>query len=93
MKYVLLGQLGPDWVTRQAERTKSARAELEKLGITLESVYYTQGAFDFVDVIEAPNAEAVLAFSLWYTKQGFGRIHTMPAFDEAVLEKAAKRVG
>ena len=77
-------------MTRQAERTKTARAELEKLGITLESVYYTQGAFD---VVEAPNVEAILAFSLWYTKQGFGRISTMPAFDEATLESAAKRIG
>lgn len=80
-------------MTRQAERTKTARAELEKLGITLESVYYTQGAFDFVDVAEAPNAEAILAFSLWYMKQGFGRISTMPAFDEATLESVAKRIG
>ena len=83
-------------MTRQAERTKTARAELEKLGITLESVYYTQGAFDFVDfvdVAEAPNAEAILVFSLWYMKQGFGRISTMPAFDEATLESVAKRIG
>lgn len=91
MKYVLLGTLGGSWAGKQTQRTTHARDKLKELGIKLESILYTQGPYDFVDVIEAPDAEAALAFSVWYARQGFGRITTMPAFDDATMKKAAKR--
>lgn len=91
MKYVMLGTLGPEWVTRQSERTDKARAKLDELGIELETLYYTQGPFDFIDIVDAPDAEAVLAFSIWYSSQGLGRIVTMPAFSESELAAAVKR--
>lgn len=88
MRYVLLGTLSAPWLAKQSERYATAKAKLEALGIKLVSVNYTQGEYDFVDVIDAPDPEAVLAFSVWYAKQGFGRIRSMPAFDGAALEKA-----
>ena len=91
MRYVLLGSLNADWASRQTQRTKGAKAMLKKLKIKLESVNYTQGAYDFVDTVDAPNAEAMLAFSIWYAKKGYGRITSMPAFDEKALEAAIKR--
>ena len=91
MRYVLLGSLSADWATRQVQRTKGAKAMLKKLKIKLESVNYTQGAYDFVDIVEAPNAEAMLAFSVWYAKKGYGRVTSMPAFGEKALEAAVKR--
>ena len=91
MRYVLLGSLSADWASRQTQRTKGAKAMLKKLKIKLESVNYTQGAYDFVDTVDAPNAEAMLAFSIWYAKKGYGRIISMPAFDEKALEAAIKR--
>lgn len=88
MKYVLLGTLSPEWAERHAERTEAARARLAALGIRIESVYYTQGEVDFVDVVDAPSPEALLAFSIWYVKQGYGRFHSLPAFDDAAMQKA-----
>lgn len=88
MKYVLLGTLSPDWAERHDERTDQAKAKLRELGITLEAVYYTQGDVDFVDVVEAPSPEAMLAFSIWYVKQGFGRFRSLPAFDDAAMRAA-----
>lgn len=90
MKYVLLGTLSPEWASKQSERFDKAKAKLEKLGIKLESVHYTQGTYDFVDVVEAPNPEAMLSFSIWYVTQGLGRIHSMPAFDPQGFEAAGK---
>ncbi len=89
MKYVLLGNLAADWATKHAERTKAAKAKLKELGIKLVSVQYTQGYYDFVDVVDAPSPEAVLTFSVWYAHQGYGRVQSMPAFDDAALKKAA----
>lgn len=90
MKYVLLGTLGPEWASRQSDRVKKAKAKLDKLGIKLESVHYTQGKYDFVDVVDAPNPEAMLSFSIWYVSQGLGRIQSLPAFDAQGFEAAVK---
>jgi uncharacterized protein with GYD domain len=90
MRYILLGTLSAEWAIKQTERTAKARGKLEKLGIKLESIYYTQGQFDFVDVVDAPNAEALLSFSVWYAAQGMGRIQSMPAFAADKFEAAVK---
>ncbi len=60
MKYVLLGTLSTDWAAKHGQRVESATAKLKELGITLEAVYYTQGQYDFVDVVDAPEPEALL---------------------------------
>ena len=88
MKYVLLGTLGPEWAGQHAVRTDRAKAKLNELNIKLEAVYYTQGEVDFVDIVEAPSADAMLAFSVWYVKQGFGRFRSLPAFDDAAMRAA-----
>ena len=90
MKYVLLGNLNAEWASKQADRIGKAKAKLDRLGIKIESIHYTQGYYDFVDVVDAPNPEAVLAFSVWYSTQGLGRIQSMPAFDAKSFETAIK---
>jgi uncharacterized protein with GYD domain len=90
MKYILLGTLSTEWVVRHDERTREARSKLQALGITLDAVYYTQGPYDFVDVIDAPSGEAALRFSVWYASQGYGRIQTLPAYDASVMEEAVR---
>jgi uncharacterized protein with GYD domain len=93
MKYVMLGVLGKDSLQKQKNRTTTARTKLKGLGMKLESVFYTQGPFDFVDVVDAPSAEAMLAFSVWYSEQGYGKILSLPAFDERTFVKALTRGG
>ena len=36
MKYVLLGNLSPEWASKQSERPGKAKAKLDKLGIKIE---------------------------------------------------------
>lgn len=90
MKYVLLGNLSPEWANRQSDRISKAKGKLDKLGVKIESIHYTQGYCDFVDIVDAPNPEALLAFSVWYSTQGLGRIQSMPAFDPKQFEAAIK---
>ena len=80
MKYILLGKLNTDWISKK-KRVDKAKEKLNQLGIAIEKIYYTQGTFDFVDVASCDDPEAVMAFSVWYAAQGFGSITTMPAFD------------
>jgi uncharacterized protein with GYD domain len=72
MKYVLLGNLSPEYASKQSERVKKAKAKLDKLGIKIESIHYTQGYYDFVDIVDAPNPEAMLAFSVWLLQPASG---------------------
>jgi len=88
MKYVLLGNLSSEWAARQEERLGSAKEKLEQLGIKLEAVFYTQGRYDFVDIVDTPSPEALMTFAIWYSTRGFGRIQSMPAFDADTLAQA-----
>jgi len=90
MKYVLIGTLAPEWIDRQGERVEACRAKGKELGISFDTIYYTQGLYDFVDIVEASDAYVMLGFSLWYAKMGYGRIMTLPAFDEEAMVRAAE---
>ncbi len=91
MRYVLLGQLSADWAGKHAERLREARAKAKELGLRVVSIHYTQGQFDFVDIVEASSAEAMLAFSVWYADKGFGRIESLPAFENRDFKAAVTR--
>ena len=91
MKYIFLGTIGANWLSKQGERYMKASAKLKQLGIKLESVHYTQGQYDFVDVVDAPGPEAILAFTIWYSNKGFGRIQTLPAFGDHAMRKAISK--
>ncbi len=92
MNYVLLGTLSTEWAAQHGQRIESATAKLKELGITLEAVYYTQGQYDFVEVVDTPEPEDLLTFSLWYVTQGFGHIQSMPAFDPDTRARATAKV-
>ena len=91
MKYVMLGVLDGASAGKHADRVKQAEGKLKELGIKLESIHYTQGQFDFVDVVDAPDPEAMLSFSVWYATHGFGRIQSLPAFPPRVFEAAVRK--
>ena len=91
MKYVLLGSISPSWIGKQAERLKKSNEKLKELGIKQKSVLYTQGQYDFVDIISAPGPESVLTFSIWYANKGFGRIQTLPAFGDKEIRNIIKK--
>jgi uncharacterized protein with GYD domain len=90
MKYVLLGNLSPEWASKQSDRIGKAKKKLDQLGIKIESIHYTQGYYDFIDIVDAPEPGAVLAFSVWYATHGLGRIQSMPAFEAKEFEAAIK---
>ncbi len=87
MRYVILGKINPEWLNR-SERFSKSKDKLQALGVKLESVHYTQGAFDFVDIISTDNPQAALAFSIWYGTQGYGSVTTMPAYTPEEFSQA-----
>ena len=91
MKYILLGSIDSKWLNKQSDRYTKSSKKLQQLGIKLENVYYTQGQYDFVEIIDAPGPETVLGFTIWYSKKGFGVIQTLPAFGDREIRNIIKK--
>lgn len=87
MKYVVLGHIGRRWGDDPEGRMNAVHQKLSELSITLETVYYTQGDFDFMEVVDA-SPQALLAFSLWYSRNEYGTLVSMPAFSMEEVSKA-----
>ncbi|MCY4497908.1 MAG: hypothetical protein OXC14_11535 [Rhodospirillaceae bacterium] len=78
-------------MAHQARRTTEAGTRQgQELGIEFSSINYTQGRYGFVDIAAAPPPEAMLNFSVWYVKQGFGSFGSLPAFSDATMAAASK---
>ena len=63
-------------------RQQTSRDTAAKLGIVRKNVYMTFGPYDFVQIIEAPDDEAVAKYVLSVNSKGNVRTMTMRAFDE-----------
>jgi|GEM_PF-447740 len=92
-RYIMMGTHRADWIGRQPERSTRVAEQIAKLGLEIKSSNYTQGMYDFVDVIDAPNAETMMAFSIWYKKEGYGDCTTMPVFQRPEFQVAGKIAG
>jgi uncharacterized protein with GYD domain len=95
MKFVLLVKVTEYGAKKFKERGPAALAKIKSLGFDVEKIkmVYTQGAYDLVEVVEAPSAEAMLAHTTWYAKQGYGKMIAMPAHDPAVMKRADALAG
>jgi uncharacterized protein with GYD domain len=87
MRFVLIGHHSPEWIGRAKERGEQAHAMCKALNIAVETTYYTQGEFDYVTTIDAPDAEAASAFAFAYMRKGFGRVQVMRAFSADEVNK------
>ena len=67
---------GCDWAWDALKKIKSLGFDINKI-----KMVYTQGQYNLVEVVEAPSAEAMLAHTTWYAKQGYGKMIAMPAPD------------
>ncbi len=68
-------------------RARQVRADNEKRGFKTVGVYWTQGQYDLVSVIEAPNEESMMAGLLNVGGAGNVRSETLRAFSESEMEK------
>jgi uncharacterized protein with GYD domain len=93
MKFVLLGTISAKGAAKYKERGAKAFAKGKALGFKIEFLYYTQGPYDFVEVLDAPDAEAVLVMTTWFSKQGYGRVIALPAHDMEAMKRADKKAG
>ena len=66
-KYILLSSLTPEGqktLKNKPERIKEVNKEIEKYGVKLLEQYAVLGPYDFVNIVEAPNNDAVFKMSV-----------------------------
>ncbi len=74
------------------ERARDAQAESEKRGFKVHGVYWTQGQYDMVTVLDAPDENAMLAGLL--NIAGAGNVHseTLRAFPMEEMAQVVQRM-
>jgi uncharacterized protein with GYD domain len=70
------------------KRAREVRAENEKRGFKVLGMYWTQGRYDLVAIMDAPSEEAMTAGLFNVAQAGNVHSETLRAFTEAEMEKA-----
>ena len=63
------------------QRSQHARQMIEQLGGRMDTIYWTQGRYDLVAILEAPDEETATAMLLRVGGMGAVRTETLRAFD------------
>jgi len=80
--YILLSKLtseGRKTIKEKPDRIKEVNKEIEAFGAKVLQQYSVLGQYDFVNVVEAPNNEAINRVSIELGSRGTIEIMSMPA--------------
>jgi len=80
--YILLSTLtaeGRKTIKEKPDRIREVNKEIEAFGAKVVSQYSVLGPYDFVNVVEAPDNEAIARVSLELGSRGTVKITTLPA--------------
>ena len=75
-----------------ANRASAYKKLATQLGCTLKEIYWTQGQYDVVSIIDAPDDAAVTALAMSVAKLGFIRTQSLRAFTLAELGPIMEKV-
>ncbi len=81
-KYIMLSTLtdeGRKTVKMRPERIKEVNKELEKMGVKVVEQYAVLGPYDFVNIVEAPNNEAISKVAIELGSRGTLKLMTLAA--------------
>ena len=91
--YAMLTTLGPDgWdrLRQTPDRIMAVREEVEALGLKVICQYALMGQYDFLNVIEAPDEQAMAKAAIMLAARGTMRTTTMQAIPVAELIETLK---
>ena len=80
--YILLSTLtseGRKTIKERPDRIDKVNKEVEALGVKVISQFIVIGPYDFVNIVEAPNNEAIAKLSVELGSRGTIEILSMPA--------------
>jgi uncharacterized protein with GYD domain len=91
--YVLLTNLtdeGRKTIRSRPERIREVNKEIEGMGGKLMAQYAVLGPYDFVNIVEAPNNEAIARIAVELGSRGTLQLMTLPAI---AVEDFISRIG
>lgn len=80
--YILLSTLtdeGASTIKKRPERIREVNQELEQLGVKVTAQYAVLGPYDFVNIVEAPDNQAIARVSAELGARGSVKIMTLTA--------------
>ena len=80
--YIMLSKLtheGRKTIKKHPERIEEVDAEMAKMGAKVLAQYALLGPYDFLNILEAPNNEAIAKVSIEFGSRGTVEIVTLPA--------------
>jgi uncharacterized protein with GYD domain len=83
-KFVMLSTLGPDGSARlreNPERLREVSAEVESMGVQVLEQYAVLGQWDFLNIIEAPDALTMAKVATTLASRGTLKTMTLPIID------------
>lgn len=75
------------------QRAEEVRRMIEQMGGRMETIYWTQGRYDLVAVMEAPDEETGAAIMLRVASWGNVRTETLRAYDAEEMGRIVQRLG
>ena len=79
-------------VKETAQRAGAFRADCERRGIKVHEFFWTQGRYDLVWSLEAPNEQTMMATMLALGNLGNVRTETLRAFTEQEMGETLRKV-
>lgn len=80
--YVVLSTLtdeGRKTIKEKPQRIIEVNKEIEKLGVKVKEQFAVLGPYDFVNIVEAPDNDAVMKMSVELGARGSVQLLTLPA--------------
>ena len=88
--YCVLGNFTEQGVRNAKDspkRVETVKAMAKKCGVTIKDIYWAQGQYDVVAILEAEDDLAVTSLSLGLGAQGYVRTQTLRLFPPAEMKK------
>jgi uncharacterized protein with GYD domain len=74
------------------QRAREARAENDRRGFTTHGIYWTQGQYDIVAIVEAPDEQSMMAGLCNINGGGNVQSETLRAFTESEMEAITQKM-
>jgi uncharacterized protein with GYD domain len=74
------------------KRADAAKESAAKFGVNMKEIYWTQGKYDVVTLVESPDEQAITAFGLALASQGNVKTHTLRAFTRDEVSAILKKI-
>ena len=86
-------QQGIENVKDTVKRADAVKKTAKKFGVDMTHIYWTQGQYDLVTIIEAKDEKAAAAFGLAVGSSGSVRMETLRAFTKSEMGGILKALG